>query len=93
MSQYLQVLRLTRASDQIQQVRRQSIFSDFQKKLKEEIERYVFCMRCLLTCTDKSRLGFSWHEHGQCVHVHRSNPALKQSVDELKQTTESLKER
>ena len=39
-SQILQILRLTRASDQVQQVRRQSIFSDFQKKLKEEIERY-----------------------------------------------------
>ena len=50
----LQVLRLARASDQLQHVRRQSIFSDFQKKLKEEIERYLTdtpqggtCLHCL----------------------------------------------
>ena len=68
----LQILRLTRASDQVQQVRRQSIFSDFQKKLKEEIERCeLLCITAFVSCIDleKASQGINRTNVHMCTAV------------------------
>ena len=71
------------------QVRHSSVFSEFKKKVQEELDRSVHsCHHAYHAATLQRRRGVS--ETNACCC---SNPALKQSVEELKQKTGSLMER
>ena len=71
------------------QIRHSSVFNEFKKKVQEELDRYVHSCCHAYHALPGGKVLLGCETRACCC----SNPALKQSVEELKQKTGSLMER